>query len=63
MDSHLVVSEERIPTEPDHIMNHASNLCMCAMHHRHLNDMAKEGDFNKAILAYNTEYPIFPILN
>ena len=58
-DGHLVVSEKRVPVEPDHIMSHANNLCMWVMHHLHLNDMAKEGDFGRAILACKMNIPFF----
>ena len=56
---HLVVQEREIPVQPDFVMSHATNLCMWALHHMHLNDMAKEGDFNRAVLASKLNIPFF----
>ena len=55
----LVVQELEQPVVQDEIMSYASNLSMWATHHMHMKDMAREGDFNRALLASKLNIPIF----
>ena len=50
-DGSTLVNVSKRINERDSIMSHASNLSKWAMHLMHLNDMAKEGDLDRTVLA------------
>ena len=56
---HLLVLKRKLPLETDQIMSHACNLCMWALHMMHLNDLAKEGDLDRAVLGSKLSIPFF----
>ena len=59
VEGHVVIQRREYPAQPDHIMSHAQNLCLWAMHHMSMNDTAKEGDFMRAILNSKLNIPFF----
>ena len=53
------VSAEQQEDAPDHLFNYSNNLCHRALHLMHLNDMAKEGDLDRAVLSLKANLPFF----
>ena len=58
-EGHYLVANKQLPVATDHVMSHANQLCMWALHLMHLNDMANEGDFARTVLACKLNVPFF----
>lgn len=56
---YATVSDQAPEDSPDYVMQYANNLGQRALHLMHLNDMAKEGDFDRCILSLKANVPFF----
>ena len=58
-DRHLLIMNKTMPLAPDDVMSHSQQLCAWTIHLMHLNDMAKEGDLARTVLACKMNVPFF----